>query len=217
MIDYSATLKAVQAAISDPMLARNHRGQLAAGLRVLERPDSMILACDYAEHVTWIYESILPGDDRVRAAVLVVRNFLKGVASIHEVAAARSKIWDHFSELSELLNSPIKHVNIVYEVEGVAVLTIRVCCQRQLEAAHYVVRDKWLVETDAVAYQASYVMALYAAGSDWDAKDKHVRSVARKRGYEASDKETLWQIQHLLDYLGEKIRSNEQPQADEHT
>ncbi len=205
-------LKAVQAAISDPMLTRNYRGQLTAALRVLEPDDRMILACDYAEHVAWIYENILLGDERVRAAILVVRNSLKEAASIHDIAEARSKIWSQFSELR---NSPIEGAMIAREVGVAAVWAIMVCCQRQLEAAHYVVHEKRQVETDAVAYQASYVTALYAAGRDWDSKDKLVRSAARKRGYAASEKETQWQIQRLLDYLSEKSRSDESSEADD--
>jgi hypothetical protein len=160
----------------------------------------MILACDYAEHVAWIYEEITHGDGGVHAAIRAIRRFLNGAASIHDVAQARSGVWAQFAVLR---NSSPEGARIVSEVGVAAERAILVCCQRQLEEAGYVIHDKQ-VEAESVAFQASYAAALFAAGSDWDADDKEWRNAARNRGHEASDKETQWQIQRLLDYVGRK-------------
>jgi hypothetical protein len=182
-----AALKEIQDTFSNPKLIRNHRGQLAAALRVVEPSTRMLLACDYVEHVTWIYEEITHDDGRIRAAIRTTRRFLKGIASIHDVAQARSTVWKLFSVPQDSL---LEGANIAREVGLATVTAIHVCCQPQLEEANYVIHDKQ-TGAETVAFRASYAAALHAAGRDWDANDEVLRNIARKRGREASDKETV--------------------------
>jgi hypothetical protein len=51
------------------------------------------LACDYAEHVLHIYEKQYHDDDRPRKAIEASRLYLKGEATIEELAASRTAAW----------------------------------------------------------------------------------------------------------------------------
>lgn len=52
-----------------------------------------LLACDYAEHVLYIYESQHPDDKRLRQVIEVSRRYVMGLATEEELATARDAAW----------------------------------------------------------------------------------------------------------------------------
>jgi len=53
-----------------------------------------LLACDYAEHVLYVYEREYPDDRRPRTMIEVSRCYTRGEASEDELAAARAASWE---------------------------------------------------------------------------------------------------------------------------
>jgi hypothetical protein len=188
--------------MGSPRFARNLRGRLAAALRLLSDDALKTLACDYAEHVTWICEEVLPGEQRFRRAIAVTRGFLRGNEQIEAVEEARIALFG-----CELRRRG--HLGRTASEALLAIcLAVLVCCQRELEKLGVMHRNRYHPQLDAVASQANHAVAQWAAGEDWYSDDPERKAVAKARGKAAADLEVNWQIAQLLDRVGPRESSN---------
>jgi hypothetical protein len=151
--------------------------------------------------VIWIFQEIARDDTPLRLALTAARRFLNHTISIQEIMQARAAAWDQFNFLRD---APLGEVSSADLVVRAVMDALKVCCQRQMEETHDLVREKRQVEAESVAIHASHAAARYAAGSAWNTPDKTLRSAARERGHTASDQETQWQLQRLLDHIGKQ-------------
>ena len=184
----------VQAAIGEPRLARNIRGQVAAALHCLEESDDKRLACDFAEHAL----SFVCAGDSLRVEIYqrgidTIRAFFAGHATIQQVDEA-------YVEAMRLEPIGSQGIPVVlHDFWSVQYLLFRCCCQREFEAAKLVVRYKYQPGAISVAQAACWAVARRAGGPDWDSLDPLLQQAARARGRRASDDEARWQLQRVLD------------------
>jgi hypothetical protein len=196
-------LENVRRAVSEPRLARNLRGQVAAALRCLPKDDQKRLACDFAEHaMVSVCGREAPELPVYLGGIEVVRSFLEGGSTIRQVDDARAAGF----QLGNSTNggTPSTHASF-WDVQY---LLIRCCCQRELEAARLVIKYKYQPDAMAVAQAACQVVARHAGGPEWGADDPSRRDAARKRGRRAADEEAKWQIASILEFVEAASGSN---------
>ncbi len=183
----------------EPKFTRNIRGRLAAALRLLDTSLQKRLACDYAEHVVWICEEVFPENLRFHLAITETKRFLSGETSIEKMAQATSELYRTHYRLPRPYSTDVR---TAIEAALAIKLAIKVCCQRELEASGAVMRVRYQPPVQAVATKASLAVAHYYGGENWDSDDPKLKATARKRGKAASDAETEWQMNKLLEVVG---------------
>jgi hypothetical protein len=76
------------------------------------------------------------------------------------------------------------------------------CCYGELRAKDLVHTNlKCRTKVSHIARSSCYIKALGEVGKDWDSPEPSVRQLARKRGHEISQQESIWQIQQIEDKL----------------
>jgi hypothetical protein len=198
----TSLLLQVQTTIADPVLARNMRGQLSAALRLLDTSTHQWLACDFAEHGLWMLDRVSKADPMPRRALNVMREYLSGSTTWETVARTDHDLYTFGYSIGSYTSFERK---VAYEAWIAVAEAMKVCCHAALKQARRGIWSRnWRPNAMDVAIQVSHTVGLNAAGEAWNAKDAAIRASARKKGYQASDEETKWQIGNLLDFVANR-------------
>lgn len=186
----------VQKTINSLELQRNIRGQVRAALYCLPLELQKHLACDFAEHGL----RILLATDQIKLSAFLIgleeiRKFLKGKTVIQQVQKLSYDAID--LDIREIPGISIS----VGEVSSILRALKSCCCQRELEAAGLMYHRKRQSNVFFLAENVCYAVAQHSAGPDWDSEDPITKKEARKRGYQASEQEAIWQREHILKFL----------------
>ncbi len=184
----------------DPKFARNIRGRTAAALRLLDEKSQKLLACDYVENLIWMCKEATREGCQVRETVTAARMFCRSQVTIEDVSKVHYDLYSTLFRFNQLQQLPEARPAI--DVLKAASLVLAVCCQRELEETGRVARTRYHPSVVDVASAASYAAARYAAGIDWSSTDPGLKHAAKARGRVASEAESTWQLDHLLEYIG---------------
>lgn len=190
----------VQEAISSPDLQRNLRGQVRAGMTCLPVLAQNRLACCFSEHAL---RKLFEGDSQVLGlalrAIEILRAFLSGAATVHDVLSATAML---VKVDVERYDTPDGRQGINIGVAGWTLRSLEECCCKREMKAEKLILPGISLKTDAalIAQDMCLHVGRHAGGPDWDSDDKDLRQAARKRGKEASDDEAIWQLGRILEY-----------------
>lgn len=184
----------IEQAIGCEDLRHNIRGQLHVASSHINTEQKAKLAFEYVKHVMWILDELLDDNSSFVSALYSADKFVKNEIGIADVLAARSAM------LSEHYRVKIGK-KTVGEIVKATLGVVSICCQAAIDATGLYLREKSEVTLYEVATSASYAIALHKAGANWDSHETELRSVARSVGRSASDKETLWQLDQLLELV----------------
>lgn len=196
-----ADIARIMAAIGAVNLARNTRGQVGAALRQLPPKRQKLLACDFAEHAI---DVLLERDPEQRqacmAAIESLRSFQNGEGDIREVDRLGKQAIG-LGTIEEAL-PPVGSLDRRCLTTGRAGQILRLlmlcCCQRELEQAQLVIRNRYQPDALNVAVEACAAVARHHGEPHWDASDPVLRRAAQDRGRTASDAEASWQLSRIL-------------------
>lgn len=126
-----------------------------------------------------------------------IEKFLSGKTDIHIVRDVYLKAEDLDTTVTP---RPLGEAITVGRVGHILGLLESCCCQRELEEARLIYRVKFQPDAFSVAEAVSRGVARHVGGDDWNSEDPELRKAARDCGREASQAESAWQRDQILDY-----------------
>ena len=188
--------ESIQKLAAAPESAHDPRGRVRAALSLLPEDSQKTLACDFAAHGIIQFEP--GGDEKVEAALKTldgIRGFLAGTESIQEVNRL-GQLANHLDTIE--IQRDQGQAFICGSIAHILRLTELFCCQRELEAANLMFRNKYQPNASDIVSEICAAVARVVGGSDWDADDVYRREIAHQRGRRASDQEAEWQFSQIL-------------------
>lgn len=194
-------LARVRSALGEPRLARNLRGQVKAALGCLPIGLQGELACTFVEHALERLIGDRPPEYREAFAVALraVRDALAGTGEPEAVhrryveAIAFSTVEEKRSDGTASISTGPEGNLLRLVGEG--------CEQIRRQAAGLVPNRRSGPSAAEIVDVVGHRIARFTGGDEWDAEDVEQRKNARRRGREASDAETRWQLAALLEVL----------------
>ncbi len=188
----------VRAAVASPNLRRNLRGQVKAALACLSEGDQKRLACMFARRGL----EILLSEEKEK-----LEAFAKGIEEIEKFLVEKTDIHivrEVYLKAENLDTTvtprPLGEAITVGRVGHILGLLESCCCQRELEEARLIYRAKFQPDAFSVAEAVSRGIARHVGGADWNSEDPELREAARDCGRKASQAESAWQRDQILDY-----------------
>lgn len=162
---------------------------LTSLIRELDDSTACRLALVFAERAIQTCPDELSTTERdiSLAYIAAARDLVEGKSDISNLGNAHHA---YFSEMDQ-------NTRLSGDVTWAAAMAVRVCCQRQMEDAGIMVKNKFVPSLQDVAKRAQSVAGRCAAASEGEQEDGEDTAIARRARWD----EAKWQLLYLIESL----------------